>query len=92
MLASLEPQVDCTTIEPPTAQYVRATPLATNRPEPCTLTCELAPVLTSAGVTMLTLATEISSTDMELLLQSCPFTDSSTVLLPAPAATVRHAI
>jgi hypothetical protein len=91
-VASLYPQADRTTDEPPTAQYVDTSPLAGTSPDPCTVTIELAAVLTSAGVTMLTLATATSSTKTELPVQSCRLADTSTVLFPAGPAAVRHDI
>jgi len=91
-LALVYPHAGQPTDEPPTAQYVGTIPLLTTSREPCTLTTELAAVLTSPGVTMLTLATLTSSTDSELVVQSCALADTSTVVLPMGLATVRHDI
>jgi hypothetical protein len=64
--------------------------LPTSRPEPSTVTIAPPATLTMPGTTELTLATATSSVVIELLLQSCPFNDTSTVVLPMIDATDMH--
>jgi hypothetical protein len=66
--------------------------LPTSRPEPSTVTIAPPAALTMPGTTELTLATATSSVVIELLLQSCPFNDTSTVVLPMIDAGMRHSI
>merc|ERR1719272_123014 len=70
------------------AQYVMPRPVSI--PKPFTVTMEPPATLTRLGVTELTLATATSSMVMELVLQSWPLSDTSTVVLPLTDATDMH--
>jgi len=81
-------QDEPSTVEPPMAQY---TPRAAEKPVPVTDTT--LPATTAERDTEVTFITDTSSTITELPdVKSCPFTETSTVVLPATPATDTHSV